>query len=307
MAFHVASVKKTKISEKEKLDFNVTVGGGIPFYLVLILLIVLPFAFIVFYSFLQKDSSNYLHLTLSNFTAFFSSRYYLMAAGRSLYFAALATVISLLLGYPVAYFIGRSNTKTRNLLVLLITVPMWINMLLRILAWKQIFEMLEKWLGINILGTDFAIIFGMVYDLLPFMIIPIYTSIMKINPQLYEAAKDLGANSAKTFFKVTVPLSSPGIISGITMVFLPAATTLVIPDKLGKGNSRYYLIGNLIESYFMKQSDPYVGSAIALILSVIILLLVFFVNKLDRSTVKDDVVFSSLKRRGKEDIADAKN
>jgi len=127
----------------------------------------------------------------------------------------------------------------------------------------------------------------MVYVFLPFMIIPIYTSILKIDTSLYEASKDLGANSFKTFFHVTLPLSMPGVISGITMVFLPAATSLVIPKYLGNGQSRYYLIGNLIESYFIAGNNYYFGSAIAVLLSLIILLMMFFVNKMDRTIVNE--------------------
>ncbi len=285
MAFHVNSIKKQK---DRSFRFNVSMGGSIPFLAVLLLFVLLPFLFIVIYAFTKQGNNGYLYLTISNFNEFLSNSRFLSAAGLSLLFAFLSTVICLIVGYPVAYFIGRAKPTTRNLLVTLVTVPMWINMLLRILAWKQIFQMIESWTGLTIIGTDFAIVFGMVYDLLPFMIIPIYTSVMKIDSSLYEASKDLGANSIKTFFKVTIPLSMPGIISGITMVFLPAATSLVIPDKLGGGKTRYYLIGNLIESYFIKQSNPYVGSAIALILSLCILILMFLVNKLDRSVVKDD-------------------
>src|SRR5574344_421085 len=233
MAFHVQNVKKVKNKDKDRLDFNVTIASSIPFLLVLFILVLLPFAFIFMYAFMDSSSaSGYLKLTFDNFDMF-ASPVFLRAIGLSMLFALISTAICLVLGYHLAYYLGRVEAKVRNLLVMLITVPMWINMLLRILAWKQIFNMITAWTGIQIVGTDFAVIFGMVYDLVPFMIIPIYTSILKIDPQLYEASKDLGANGKQTFFKVTIPLSMPGVISGITMVFLPAATTLVIPSILG--------------------------------------------------------------------------
>lgn len=259
---------------------------SIPYLLVLFLFVLLPFFFIVLYAFLNKSDSK-LFLTLTNFTLFVTNENFLAAAGLSIWFAFLTTVFCLIISYPIAYYIARSKAKIRSTIILLITIPMWINMLLRTLAWKQIFELFEDLSGLEILGTDFAVVFGMVYVFLPFMIIPIYTSILKINPSLYEASKDLGANSFKTFIHVTLPLSMPGIISGITMVFLPAATSLVIPKYLGDGQSRYYLIGNLIESYFIAGDNYYFGSAIAVLLSLIILLMMFFVNKMDRTIVND--------------------
>ncbi len=297
MAFHVQNVKKQKT--RSNFTFNASIGGAIPLLLLLALLVLLPFVFIFIYAITNKGESNYIYLTFDNFAQFITEPNFLRSAGMSIYFAFIATLICLVIGYPVAYFIGRSKASLRNILVMLITIPMWINMLLRILAWKQIFELFEKWMNVEIIGTDFAILFGMAYDLLPFMIIPIYTSVMKIDPSLYEASKDLGANPIKTFFKVTIPLSMPGIISGITMVFLPAATTLVVTEKLGGGKSRYFLIGNIIESYFIRQTNPYVGSAIALILSVIIFLVIFLLNRLDRTIVRDRELTTSVKKRRK--------
>lgn len=297
MAFHVQNIPKKK-GGKGKFVFTSEMAWAIPFFLVLLLLVLFPFVFIFIDAFTNVTQDGYIYLTLNNFAEYFSSNEFLLATGRSLYFALIATIICLVIGYPVAYFIGRTKAKVRNILVLLLMIPMWINMLLRILAWKQIFTMVETWTGLELLGTDFAIIFGMVYDYLPFMIIPIYTSIMKIDTSYFEASRDLGANGLKTFNRITVPLSMPGIISGITMVFLPAATTLIIPDKLGGGNPRYFLIGNLIESYFIKQSNPYVGSAIALVLSLIILLMVFLINRLDRTVVKDEVPAKRKMKKG---------
>lgn len=300
MAFHVNTLRGSK--EKTRIKFDLYTGMSIPYLFILFTFVLLPFFFIVLYAFLNKSDSK-LFLTLTNFSEFVSNENFLIAAGLSLWFAFLTTVFSLVIAYPVAYFIARSKAKIRSTVILLITIPMWINMLLRTLAWKQIFELFEDLLNIDILGTDFAVVFGMVYVFLPFMIIPIYTSILKIDNSLYEASKDLGANSVKTFVHVTLPLSMPGIISGITMVFLPAATSLVIPKYLGDGLSRYYLIGNLIESYFIGGDNYYFGSAIAVLLSLIILLMMYFVNKMDRTIVNESSTLSKRKRsRGESNV-----
>jgi spermidine/putrescine transport system permease protein len=300
MAFHVNTLRGSK--EKTRIKFDLYTGMSIPYLFILFTFVLLPFFFIVLYAFLNKSDSK-LFLTLTNFSEFVSNENFLIAAGLSLWFAFLTTVFSLVIAYPVAYFIARSKAKIRSTVILLITIPMWINMLLRTLAWKQIFELFEDLLNIDILGTDFAVVFGMVYVFLPFMIIPIYTSILKIDNSLYEASKDLGANSVKTFVHVTLPLSMPGIISGITMVFLPAATSLVIPKYLGDGLSRYYLIGNLIESYFIGGDNYYFGSAIAVLLSLIILLMMYFVNKMDRTIVNESSTLSKRKKsRGESNV-----
>ena len=298
MAFHPNTIRRQKVKVWFKWDLYT--GMSIPYLLVLFLFVLLPFIFIVLYAFLSRDGSK-LYLTLDNFVEFVTNEKFLSAAGLSLWFAFITTVICLVISYPIAYFIGRSRLRLRSLIIMLITIPMWINMLLRTLAWKQIFQLFESLLGMSILGTDFAVTFGMVYVFLPFMIIPIYTSIIKISPSLYEASKDLGANSIRTFIHVTLPLSMPGIISGITMVFLPAATSLVIPKYLGDGNSRYYLIGNLIESYFIKGDNYYFGSAIAVILSLIILIMMYLVTKMDRTIVneKANSLKGNSKTRGK--------
>ena len=178
----------------------------------------------------------------------------------SIYLAVLTTVFALLIGYPTAYIIANRKPRTQAAMILVITAPMWVNMLLRTMALKQLFEMFVP----NLLGGNFSIVTGMVYVFLPFMVLPIYTVLSKIDPRLYEAAHDLGANKFETFIKVTLPLSITGVLSGITMVLLPAATTLVIPKYLGGGR---YLIGNLIEDRFLKNGDWGYGSAIAIILS----------------------------------------
>lgn len=293
MPFHAQAVKQNRI--RFKFRFNLFSSLSIPFLLVLLLFVLLPFFFIVFYSFARTTDSR-LYLTLDNFANFVSDVDFLKSLGLSLWFAFLTTIFTLLIGYPVAYFMAKSSPKVRNIINILITFPMWINMLLRTIAWKQILDdngpiiSLLKMIGLNnvhIIGTDFAVVLGLVYVYLPFVIIPIYTGLVKIENSLLEASMDLGANRHKSFVKVTLPLSIPGVISGITMVFLPAATTLVIPKYLGGGLARYRLIGNLIEDYFLKANNYYAGSAIAVVLAIVILFMIYLVNKCDRTVVKE--------------------
>lgn len=293
MPFHAQVVKQNRI--RFKFRFNLFSSLSIPFLLVLLLFVLLPFFFIVFYSFARTTDSR-LYLTLDNFANFVSDVDFLKSLGLSLWFAFLTTIFTLLIGYPVAYFMAKSSPKVRNIINILITFPMWINMLLRTIAWKQILDdngpiiSLLKMIGLNnvhIIGTDFAAVLGLVYVYLPFVIIPIYTGLVKIENSLLEASMDLGANRHKSFVKVTLPLSIPGVISGITMVFLPAATTLVIPKYLGGGLARYRLIGNLIEDYFLKANNYYAGSAIAVVLAIVILFMIYLVNKCDRTVVKE--------------------
>lgn len=293
MPFHAQAVRANKLHFKFR--FNLFSALSIPFLLILFFFVLLPFFFIIFYSF-AKTTDSRLYLTLDNFVNFVRDRNFLLSLGLSLWFALLTTIFSLLIGYPVAYFMARTTAKVRSVMVLLITAPMWINMLLRTIAWKQILDdggpivaLLEAigLSGVKIIGTDFAVVLGLVYVYLPFVIIPIYTSLMKVDRSLLEASMDLGASRYKSFFRVSLPLSIPGVISGITMVFLPAATTLVIPKYLGGGLARYQLIGTLIEKYFINTGNYYFGSAIAVTLALVILLMMFVVNKCDRTNVKD--------------------
>lgn len=293
MPFHTQNIKRNKIHFK--FHFNIFNSLSIPYLIGLLVLVLLPFFFILFYSFVRTTDTR-LYLTLDNFIRFVRDVDFLNALGRSLWFALLTTIFCVLIGYPFAYFMAKTTKKVRSILQLMITAPMWINMLLRTLAWKQILDSngpiitLLNNIGIHnvsIIGTDFAVVLGLVYVYLPFIIIPIYTSLVKIEKNLSEASMDLGASRVKTLFKVTVPLSIPGVISGITMVFLPAATTLVIPKYLGGGLPRYNLIGNLIETYFTKGNDYYFGSAIALVLALVILIMMYVVNKADRTNVKE--------------------
>ncbi|MPN27093.1 Putrescine transport system permease protein PotH [bioreactor metagenome] len=210
---------------------------------------------------------------------------------RSLIIAVVTTVICILLGYPAAYIIANANPKAKTMLVLLITIPMWINMLVRTYAWMGILQddgVINTILGyfgiapIKMLHTSFAVVLGMVYNFIPFMILQIYTSLTKMDKSLLDAANDLGANKVQRFLKITLPLSLPGVISGITLVFLPAVSSFFIPKLLGGG--QYVLIGNVIESQFLTSGNWNFGSAISLIMAIIIMLSMYIAKRVDKDT-----------------------
>lgn len=227
-------------------------------------------------------------LTLSNYTRFFTDKDFLIILWRSLAIALKTTVICLILGYPIAYVISRSPEKVQSRLILAITLPMWINMLVRTYAWigllsaggpvEWILDLLHIPHG-DLLYTETAVLIGMVYNFLPFMILQIQTSLAKMDRSLLEAASDLGANGWQAFLKVTLPLSLPGVVSGITLVFLPAVSAFFIPKLLGGG--QYFLIGNVIENQFITVGEWNFGSAISMIMAVIMMLLMMLVRRLD--------------------------
>ncbi|NLN50385.1 MAG: ABC transporter permease [Acholeplasmataceae bacterium] len=263
--------KKTGLKKVKSIHFL-----GIPYYFILLVLIIIPLFLIFFYAITTQEEGLFYRITLEHFKVFFTEKSYLKTMWDSIFLAIITTLICLIIGYPTAYIISKQRPKMQTFLILLVTVPMWINLLILTLAWKQIFEMINP----KILGTNFAIITGMVNIYLPFMVIPIYTVLTKISPRLYEAATDLGANNFKTFLKVTLPLSLGGVLSGVTMVLLPAATTIVIPSKLGQGR---YLIGSLIEDRFFFAGNWSQGAAIAIILAIIIMALIFLTKRLDKT------------------------
>ncbi len=196
----------------------------------------------------------------------------------SLRIAFLTTVFCIAIGYPAALFISNLSDKAQTMMILLMTLPMWINMLLKTYAWRGIL------MNFNF-SSELKVFVGMVYDFLPYMIIQIHTAISKMDKNLIVASYDLGANKWKTFLKVTLPLSVPGIISGITLVFLPAVSSFVIPKLLGGGD--YVLIGNLIEIYFLNAGDWNFGSAISLIMALIIIASMWLTKKMDRNEQED--------------------
>ncbi len=275
--------EKPKRKRKRKIENKGTLLG-IPYYVILIGLIIIPLVLIVFYSITVYEGNMFYKLTLEHFQNFFKQGSFVRTMLDSIKIALITTAVCLLIGYPAAYLISKQSPKVQAILILAVTVPMWINLLILTTAWVQILDLINP----KLLGTDFAIIIGMVNIYLPFMILPIYSVLTRINPRLYEAAADLGANSFRTFMRVTLPLSIGGVLSGITMVLLPAATTIVIPNKLGLGR---YLIGSLIEDRFFQAGNWNEGAAIAIILASIIMILIVFTRRFDKvsEVEKDDV------------------
>lgn len=252
-------------------------------------MLLLPMVLVVFYAF--TDTGNDIltfRFTIRHFIRFFTDPDFLLVLWRSLKIAFKTTVICVILGYPIAYFIANSTDRQRNMLVLAITLPTWINMLVRTYAWigllskGGLFSWLLSLIGIKdveILYTESAVLLGMVYNFLPFMILQINTSLCKMDKSLLEAAADLGANGVTSFLKVTLPLSLPGVISGISLVFLPAVSSFFIPKLLGGG--QYFLIGNVIENQFITVGEWNFGSAISVIMAVIMMLSMHIVRTLE--------------------------
>ena len=274
-------ISKPKMKTKRKWTFEGFLG--VPYQAVIGILILVPIVLMLIYSFQSRASSQTFTLifTLDNYLRFINEPIFVSLMAESIGLAFVATVISVLIGYPLAYIIARSNTKTKTLLILLITAPMWINMLLRTKALEQVILMTAP----ELIGTNVAIIIGMTYVYLPFMVLPIYTVLSKIDMSLYESASDLGANKLQTLIKVIIPLSISGVLSGIMMVFLPSATTLVVPKYLGAGR---FLIGNLIENAMIAQGDFGYGSSIALLMAGLILIFLYLIKKVDKYTEGGD-------------------
>ena len=250
------------------------------------LFIVIPLLIVVFFGFTIKSGDSY-HFSLENFQRLMDTNY-LKFFGRSILLAVEATLGCLILGYPVAYLISKMREGKRNILIMLFIIPMWMNFLLRTYAWLPILgkngliNSLLVTLGFaraNLLYNDFAVLLGMIYNFLPFMILPIYTVLIKMDTDLINAASDLGASRKEIFTKIIFPLSMPGIISGITMVFMPAVSTFVISRILGGG--QYMLLGNLIETQYTSMDDWNFGSAIAIFMMIIILISMAFMNKFE--------------------------
>lgn len=250
------------------------------------LFIVIPLLIVVFFSFTVKSGDNY-KFSLENFQRLMDP-IYLKVFWRSLVLAFKATIGCLILGYPVAYLVSKMREGKRNILIMLFIVPMWMNFLLRTYAWLPILGkngVINNFLSviglntINILYTDAAVLLGMVYNFLPFMILPIYTVLIKMDNSLIDAAADLGANKRQIFTRIIFPLSMPGVITGITMVFMPAVSTFVISRLLGGG--QYMLLGNLIETQFTTMGDWNFGSALAIFMMIIILISMAIMNKFE--------------------------
>ena len=274
---------------------------AIPYVVWMALFVVAPIIMVVIYAFTTADFS----LTGENFTGMGT---YLSIFTRSFQLAIIATVICLLIGYPISYMMAKEGPRFQRLATVLIMLPMWVNFLLRTYAWMSILEnngLLNQFFDaiglfdlINAIGaqladdpsqyvpityfrmirTQGAVVLGMVYNYLPFMILPIYSVIVKLDNSLVEAARDLGANSATVFRKVIFPLSLPGILSGVTMVFVPAVSTFAISRLLGGGT--HMMLGDLIEQQFLGGAyNPHLGSAIALVMMVIVIICMGIMNR----------------------------
>ena len=235
---------------------------GIPYALFMALFVVFPLLLIVYYAFTDAEG----HISLINFIDFFSSNANLTALFLSFALAILTTAICLLIAYPTAYILARTHVNKNGVMLLLFILPMWINFVLRTAAMKELLYSIGMF---NSNKTSFLnTLIGMVYDYLPFTVLPIYTILEKLDKNVLEASADLGASGIQTLFKVTIPLSMPGIVSAITMVLLPTMTSYVVSDTLGNGNVT--IIGKLIESQFSVMYNWNAGSAIAMILLVFI-------------------------------------
>lgn len=248
--------------------------------------IIVPLIFVAYYAFTDSE----FNFTFENITRFFTAtssvtengvdkevHTYLVIFGRSLKLAVISTIICLIMGYPIAYIISRASARAQKIMITLIMIPMWMNFLIRTYAWMTILQdtgilngILES-LGlrpVHIIGTEAAVVIGMVYDYFPYMILPIYSVMAKMDIRLIEAARDLGCNSVGVLRRVIWPLSLPGVISGINMVLIPSISTFYISQKLGNG--MFYLIGDAIEGQYIA-NNLHFAAAIAFILMVILL------------------------------------
>ena len=257
------------------------------------LFIIVPLIIVLFFSLTISDADGY-KFSFENFTRLLKSQDGLIFF-RSIRLAFISTFLCLIIGYPVAYIISKMPPSKRNLIIMLFIVPMWMNFLLRTYAWLPILGkngFINNILGhfsigpLSLLYNDGTVLLGMVYNFLPFMVLPIYTVLSKMDESLIAAAEDLGANKAQIFKKIIIPLSVPGIMSGITMVFMPAVSTFVISSLLGGG--KYMLLGNLIEQEFTTIGDWNFGSAISIIMMIVILISMAVMNKFDKGEKEGD-------------------
>ena len=251
-----------------------------PYFVWMVLFTVVPLFIVVYYAMTDAEGN----FTLNNLTSISG---YGSVFARSLLLALIATVICLVIAFPVGYFLSRLRVNKQHIMLMLVMLPMWMNFLLRTYAWMGLLSVngpvntLLGFIGLGpytMLNTSGAVVLGMVYNYVPYMILPLYTSMTKIDQSLVEAAQDLGANSAEVFRRVIFPLSLPGVLSGVTMVFIPSVSTFVISRLLGGGKS--LLLGDLIEMQFLGSAyNPHLGSAISLVMMVIVLVSMGIMNR----------------------------
>ncbi len=263
-----------------------------PYIVWMLLFTIIPLGIVVYYTFTDSITGQF---TLSNIV---NIKDYAQIFLRSIWLSVAATAICLVIGYPVAYAIAQCKPRMQRFLQLLVMLPMCMSFLLRTLAWVALLEdtgIINNFLGmlglspLPLVRNSGAVILGMVYNYLPYMILPLYTSIMKINPRLIEAAEDLGCNKGKVLTRVILPLSLPGVASGITMVFVPAVSTFYISQKLGSPGT--VMVGDIIESQFKSAYNPNLGAAMSLILMILIFICVGITNHFTKSE-DDEVILS---------------
>ncbi|MCD8327575.1 MAG: ABC transporter permease [Ruminococcus sp.] len=253
---------------------------ALPYIIWMCVFTIIPLGLVVFFALTTEDNE----FTLSNLTAMND---YMDVLFRSVGFAVIATIICLVVGFPIALFISRMPKIKQSTMLMIVLLPMWINFLLRTYAWMTILEengLINRFLGLfgigplNLMNNSGAVVLGMVYNYLPFMILPIYSVMTKIDESIVEAAQDLGCSSVNVLRKVTIPLSMPGITTGIISVFVPSVSTFIISRMLGGGTND--LVGDIIESQFLGNSyNPHLGSAMALVLIVLVLLIMSIFNQ----------------------------
>ncbi|MBN2558927.1 MAG: ABC transporter permease [Clostridia bacterium] len=266
-----------------------------PYSAWMMIFIIFPLLLVLLYSLTSGDIHDFssLQFSLQSYKRV-AEPIFLKVIGNSFALAIISTIFCFIIGYPVAMIIARANPRHRGKLLMFIIVPMWMNFLLRTYAWMAILSpngVLNRFLNViglqplEIMPGEIAVLLGMVYNFLPFMILPIYTVLVKIDRNLLEAAGDLGANKVMTFFRVEFPLSIPGVVSGITMVFMPAVSTFVISGLLGGGKTP--LIGDLIEQQFMSDRNWHFGSSLSIILMIMILISMAVMSRMDRNDEKE--------------------
>ncbi len=256
-----------------------------------VLFVIVPLIFVAYYSFTDRNFS----FTFDNIAAFFTPQY-LQILWRSVKLALLATAFCLLIGYPAAYFIARADAKKQKILIMLIMLPMWMNFLIRTYAWMVILQdtgIFNSFLGalglkpLKLMYNEGAVVLGMTYDYLPYMIMPIYSVMLKLDPRLVEAASDLGCNPLQVLRKVVIPQSIPGVISGITMVFVPSISTFYISQKLGGG--KFFLIGDAIENQYTA-NNLHMAAAISLVLMILLLAGMFIMNRFSDDSAEGGLI-----------------
>lgn len=257
-----------------------------PYVIWSVAFIIIPLLMVIYYGFSNKEFD----FTLANVKSI-TRPVHLRALWLSLKLSLLSTSFCLLLAYPLASILANAKINSNSFLVFIFILPMWMNFLLRTLAWQTLLDkngVINGFLSVlhlprlNIINTPTAIVLGMVYNFLPFMVLPIYNTLVKIDKNVINAARDLGANGVQTFCKITFPLSMPGVISGITMVFVPSLTTFVISDILG--GSKILLIGNIIEQEFITANNWHTGSGLSFVLMIFILISMALMSKYDADT-----------------------